>query len=141
MTHREQLIQAVLAALAGTGAKVLRNAEVPTTVPAEGLVIFRDGEPGEPDVTLSPLSFSFNHAMQLEAYAQASAKAARVTTLDGLISAMGTALAADRNFGGLADWSMPGAPVVTDHGSTGAQSVAAAHIPLAVTYTTTDPLS
>ena len=140
MTAREQLMAAILAALGTTGAKVIRNAEVPTTVPAEGLVILRDGEPGEPEVTLSPLSFTFTHAAQLEAYAQASAKTARTATLDGLVSAIGTALAADRTFGGLADWSMPGGPTITDHGSTGAQSIAAATIPLVCIYTVNDPL-
>lgn len=140
MTAHEQLMAAILAALATTGAKVVRNAEVPTTVPAEGLVILRDGDPGEPEVCLSPLTYTFHHAVQLEAYAQASVKSVRTTTLDGLVSAIGTALAADRTFAGLADWSMPGGPTVTDHGSTGAQSVAAATIPLTVIHTTTDPL-
>ena len=141
MTHREALISEIISALAGTGAKVLRNAEVPTTIPAEGLIVLRDGDPGDPvDVTLSPVTYTFDHRVEIEVYAQAQAKTARTATLDGLIGAIGSALAADRTFGGLADWSAPGGPSVTDTGSTGAQSIASAAINLTVTYTVNDPL-
>lgn len=141
MTHRERLMQAIAAALATTGATVLRNADLPTSVPPAGLVILRDGEPGEPDVTLSPVSYTFTHAAEIEAYAQASAKAARTATLDDVIAAIGSALAADRSFAGLAEWSVPGGPAVTDTGSMGAASVASAVIPLTVVYTVADPLA
>ncbi|WP_208852297.1 acyl-CoA transferase [Roseomonas genomospecies 6] len=135
-------MQAIVAALGAIGAKVIRNAEVPTTVPAEGLVILRDGDPGEAvEVVLSPVAYTFDHRAEIEVYAQAQAKTARAATLDDLIAAIGTALAADRTFGGLADWSAPGGPAVTDTGSTGAASVASAAIPLTVAYTVNDPLS
>ncbi len=141
MTKREQILQAIVAALAATGAKVIRNAEVPTTVSAGGLIIVRDGDPGEPEITLSPLAYTFNHVVDVEAYAQAQAKMTRTATLDDLVAAIGTALAADRTFGGLTEFATPRGVTVTEQGQAGAASVAAAVIPLAVIYTTTDPLS
>ena len=52
---RETILAALTAQLAArAGAEVRRNATLPERVPAEGLVILRDGNPGEPDVTLSP---------------------------------------------------------------------------------------
>lgn len=142
MTKREQVLQAVLAKLvaAAGSAKVLRNADVPTSVSPEGLVIMRDGDPGEPEVTLSPLAYTFNHVVTIEVYAQASAKTVRVTALDDLLAAIGSALAADPTFGGLAEFSMPGGAASTDSGATGAQSVASATVPFTVIYTTSNPL-
>ena len=52
---RETILAALTAQLtARAGAEVRRNATLPERAPAEGLVILRDGTPGEPDVTLSP---------------------------------------------------------------------------------------
>lgn len=141
MTKRERILQAIIAALETTGRKVIRNAELPTTVPVEGLVIVRDGDTGEPDVTLSPLTFAFHHVVEIEAFAQTQAKTARVAALDDLIADIGIALAGDRTFGGLAEFSTPRGVTVTDQGQTGAASIAAAMIPLTVSYSTSDPLS
>lgn len=140
MTKRETIMQAIVAALAATGAKVIRNAEVPTSVPANGFVVLRDGEPGEPEITLSPLTFTFEHVVEIEAYAQHQAKAARIITLDDLVAAIGTALAGDRTFGGLVDFAMPGGVTIHEQGQAGAASIAAATIPLTLSYTTTDPI-
>lgn len=57
MTSKRETILSALAALItgnAAGATVLRNESLPKRVPSAGLVILRDGEPGEPEVTLSP---------------------------------------------------------------------------------------
>ncbi|MBE0455665.1 MAG: acyl-CoA transferase, partial [Roseovarius sp.] len=36
---------------------VLRGAVLPERIPATGLLILRDGDPGDPAVTLSPLAY------------------------------------------------------------------------------------
>jgi hypothetical protein len=39
---------------------VLRGEVLPERIPPAGLMILRDGNPGEPSVTLSPLTYHFN---------------------------------------------------------------------------------
>lgn len=141
MTRREAILQAVEAALKTTGARVIRNAEIPATAPVEGLIVVRDGDPGEPDVTLSPLVYSFTHHAIIEAYAQSGAKTVRVANLDDLVLAIGAALATDRTFGGLVEFAAPGGVAVIEHGQPGAASIAQATITLTLIYSVSDPLS
>jgi len=56
-TPRETILQALLAALETVpGTTILREGVLPERVPLGGLVILRDGNPGTPEVMLSPLS-------------------------------------------------------------------------------------
>ena len=51
-SKREQVLAALLAALGSAtpaGATLLRNAVLPERIPTAGLMILRDGDPGEPD--------------------------------------------------------------------------------------------
>ena len=47
-------------------ATVRRNEALPECVPTEGLMILRDGDPGEPDVTLHPPPEFYSHRVELE---------------------------------------------------------------------------
>ena len=42
-------------------------------MPAAGLLILRDSDPGEPAVTLSPLRYHYQHRAEIEAVVQAGA--------------------------------------------------------------------
>lgn len=55
-TPRETILAALHARLSALPATALRGEVLPERVPAEGLLILRDGEPGEPEVTLLPLA-------------------------------------------------------------------------------------
>ena len=69
MSRREQILAALSAVLAGQLAALVRRNEVlPEKVPAAGLVILRDGEPGEPDITLNPRTEFYAHRVELEVY-------------------------------------------------------------------------
>ena len=66
MSRREQILAVLAAVLAGQlAAPVRRNAVLPEKVPAAGLVILRDGEPGEPDITLNPRTEFYAHRVEL----------------------------------------------------------------------------
>lgn len=56
MTPRETILVALHMRLLALPATVLRGEVLPERVPPPGLVILRDGEPGEPEVTLLPLT-------------------------------------------------------------------------------------
>ena len=140
-TTSETILEALKAKL-GTisGAKVARGIVVPTKIPASGLLILRDGVPGEPEVTMSPMTWHFEHVAELEIFASGS-PSARLTRFDDLKSAIGTVLAADRTLGGLCDWVEAQASASEDLPFDGAADVKAAILPVVLHYATTDPLN
>ena len=69
-TLRETILAALHARLSVLPATALRGDVLPERVPADGLLIMRDGEPGEPEVTLSPLRYHYQHRAEIEAVVQ-----------------------------------------------------------------------
>lgn len=136
-TTRETILTALHARLSTLSATVLRGDVLPERVPSAGLLILRDGEPGEPEVTLSPLRYHYQHRAEIEAVVQG---ADRDAAFDELIAAIGAALEADRTLSGLCDWVEPEAPTSVDLAIEGAASLKAAVITVVLHFTTTDPL-
>ena len=138
MTQRETILSA-LADLLRTipNVPVLRGEVLPERIPPAGLMILRDGEPGEPEVTLSPLTYHYRHRAEIEAVVQG---ANRDATFDALCASIGAVIAADRTLGGLCDWVEAEAPQPVDLPVEGAASLKAAVIPVILYYSTTDPL-
>lgn len=93
---RETILAALHTRLSALPATALRGEVLPERVPATGLLILRDGEPGEPEVTLSPLRYHYLHRAEIEAVVQG---AIRDAAFDTLCASIGTALAADRTLG------------------------------------------
>jgi len=137
-TLRETILAALHARLLALSATALRGEVLPERIPVEGLLILRDGEPGEPDVTLSPLAYHYQHRAEIEAVIQG---AERDAAFDTLTASIGMALAADRTLGGLCDWVEAEAPRPVDLRVEGAASLKAATIAVVLHYTTDDPLS
>ena len=136
-TPRETILAALHTRLSALPATALRGDVLPERVPAAGLLILRDGEPGEPEVTLSPLHYHFQHRAEIEAVVQGTARDA---TFDNLCASIGAAIAADRTLGGLCDWVEAEAPRPVDLPIEGATSLKAAVIPVILHYSTADPL-
>ena len=139
LTTRGSVLAALHARLLPLAALVLRDEVLPERVPAAGLIILRDGQPGEPEVTLSPLRYHYQHSAELEVIVQAGT--GRASAFDSLIAAIGTALEADRTLGGLCDWVEPEAPASVDLPIEGAAALKAAVITVVLHYTTTGPLA
>ena len=139
MTQRETILAALHGLLQTLPATVLRGDVLPERVPAAGLMILRDGNPGEPGVTLSPLTWHYQHRAELEVVVQANA--GRDAAFDQLIAQIGAALSADRTLGGLCDWVEAEAPEPVDLPIEGAASLKAAIIPVMLHYSTADPLA
>ena len=134
---RETILAALLARLFALPATALRGDVLPERVPTTGLLILRDGEPGEPEVTLSPLCYHYQHRAEIEAVVQG---AARDAAFDTLCASTGAVIAADRTLGGLCDWVEAEAPRPVDLAVDGAASLKAAVIPVVLHYSTADPL-
>ncbi|MBD9529124.1 acyl-CoA transferase [Paracoccus sp. PAR01] len=137
-TTRETILAALHARLQPLAALILREEVLPERIPPAGLIILRDGQPGEPQVTLSPLLYHYQHRAELEVIVQAGA--GRASAFDALIANIGTALEADRTLGGLCDWVEPEAPASVDLPVEGAAALKAAVISVVLHYTTTSPL-
>ena len=138
-TTRERVLAALHARLQPLAALVLRDEVLPERVPPTGLLILRDGQPGEPEVTLSPLRYHYQHRAELEVVVQAGI--GRASAFDTLIAAIGAALDADRTLGGICDWIEPEAPATVDLPIEGAATLKAAVITVVLHYTTTGPLA
>lgn len=141
-SRREQVLSALFDRLSGVaGANVRRNEALPQAVPAGGLVILRDGDPGEPDVTLNPRSEFYSHRTEVEAFVTQPAGGGGEAALDALLGKIGTALAVDRGLGGLAEslfWSAPETSVLAIEG---AAPILTARIMVTVEYLVSDPLA
>lgn len=138
----ERLLASLHSLLSGAmplGTKVLRNAILPEKVAATGVVILRDGDPGPPEVWLSPPSYYYEHRAEIEVVVNGNS-AARDAAFDVLRLAIGTALASDRTLGGLCDYITPEAPEPVLLAIDGNEGLKAAVIPVILAYATSDPL-
>ncbi len=137
-SKRETVLTALHTRLQTLAAPVLRGDVLPERIPATGLIILRDGKPGEPEVALSPLTYFYEHRAELEAVIQAGNE--RDTLFDALTTSIGAVIAADRTLGGLCDWVEAEAPEPVDLPIEGAASLKAAVITVVLHYATPDPL-
>ena len=139
-TIREQILCALLARLETVpDATVKREASLPEMVPAGGLIILRDGDPGDPEVLLSPPAYLWQHQAEIEVIVSGGPSEAN-SALDGLLMAVGLALAGDRSLGGLADWLDWGGPKTHDLAIDGAAGLKGAVVPVTIHYASDNPL-
>ncbi len=98
------------ARLSALPATAMRGDALPEHVPAACLLILRDGEPGEPEVTLWPLRYHYRHRAEIEAVVQGAIR--------------------DAAFDMLCDWIEAEAPCPVDLAMEGTASLKAAMIPV-----------
>ena len=141
-SHREQVLSALFARLQGVpDATVRRNEALPVSVPAGGLIILRDGDPGEPDVTLNPRTEFYSHRAEIEAFVTQAVGGGGEEELDALLSWLSVKLNIDRSLGGLAEnlsWSAPETSVLAIEG---AAPILTARITVTIEYLVSDPLA
>jgi len=142
-SRREQVLDAVKALIAAAlpTAEVKRNLAKPERIPPGGLVIVRDGDPGEPDIFLSPLTHVYTHRIPIEVAAYETSSEMRERVLDQMLGAIGAAVVADRTLGGLCDFIETEAPATDDVETTGARAGRWADAAIIAVYGTADPLN
>ena len=139
LTQRETILTALADSLRTIpDVSVLRGEVLPERIPPAGLMILRDGNPGDPEVTLSPLRYHYQQRAELEVIVQASGD--RDTRFDQLIARIGADIAVERTLGGLCDWVEAAAPEPVDLAVEGAASLKAAVVPIMLHYSLADPL-
>ena len=93
-SKREQALQGLFLCLQTglPGISMLRNEVLTTAIPENGLVVLRDGDPGEPDILLSPPRYIYKHRADIEVFVQNADAVQREADLDQLITQIGAAL-------------------------------------------------
>jgi hypothetical protein len=100
----EQVLGALKALLETVaGVNIERNSVLPEKIPDGGLIILRDGDPGQPEQGLGGFgSTYYQHSVEVEIYVEEGDAAARDAAFDDLLQQIGVALEADPTLGGLA---------------------------------------
>jgi|TARA_B100000315_G_scaffold136111_1_gene125402 hypothetical protein len=138
----EQALEAIKALLeTAPNAKIERNTAVPERIPAGGLIVLRDGNPGEPDTALGGFGGAYySHDVEIELYVEEGDAALRDAAFDPLMQAVGAALESDPTLGGLAFGMTYGRPEIDTEGVTGAPAIKHGTITVTVEYETDSPL-
>jgi hypothetical protein len=142
MSRREDILTSLFSTLeSALAANVRRNEVLPEKVPAAGLVILRDGDPGEPDVTLNPRTEFYAHRVEIEVYVPHDPTGGGEAALDALLGSIGMALGIDPSLGGLAENLTPSAPETGALAIEGAAPVLTGRLSVTVEYLVSDPLT
>lgn len=138
----EQVLEAIKALLVTVpNAKVERNTAVPEKIPTGGLIVLRDGDPGEPETALGGIGgVYYSHGIEIELYIEDGDATARDAAFDGLVQAIGTALEAEPTLGGLAFGMTYGRPEINTEAVAGAPAIKSGVMTVTVEYETTSPL-
>lgn len=142
-SRREQVLDAIKALIASAlpDADVKRNLAKPERIAPGGLIIVRDGDPGEPEVILSPLTHVYTHRVAIEIATYETSSQTREQVLDAMLGAIGAAVVSDRTLGGLCDFIEAEAPSTDDIEVAGARASRWADLAIIAVYGTTDPLN
>lgn len=141
---REQLLAAFfteLKTLETANIKVQRNPDKTVKIPDGGAVItFRDGDPGEPEVLLSPTRYIYDHAANVEIMINTAFAERQQLSLDDLLMIIGNLIANNRTMDGLAEWVEANAPDFNQEAIEGAPAMRAASLTVQFRYFTANPL-
>lgn len=145
MTKRLDVVNAVVAliVLALPSAEVLaldNDAAAPGRIGDGGRVIVRSGDPGDPELDLSPLTYNYDHQIPVEFMAYGAGSLTAEQAVDTMLAAASAAIKAHRTLGGVVDWLDGFAPVTGDIFENGAKPARGATVQLLASYSTPDPL-
>lgn len=120
---------------------VVRNEAVPVKIPPGGLVILRDGEPGEGEFIHSPPTWFYEHRAEVEVYVDLATAVLRDAKFDRIKTGIAGILAANRTLGGLVDYAVGENPAPLELSHDGIPGVKAGVIIIVLPYDTSDPLA
>jgi hypothetical protein len=138
----EQVLEALKVLLETVpGAAIERNAALPEKIQVGGLIVLRDGNPGELEEVLGGFGGAYySHRIEVEVYVQEGDAAARDVAFDVLLQNIGTALDARPTLGGLAFGMTYGRPSVDVDAVDGAAAIKSGTLAVVVDYETDTPL-
>lgn len=143
MSQRENAIGALFAVLGqlSLGATVKRNAALPERVSDQAMAILRDGEMGEPEVTLSPLTYHWQHQVAIELFVADPDAAVRDARMDGLLVELATLIEVDRTLSGVIEYAEIGPPKFDELAPDGTSGIKACLLTMVLHYSSSGPLN
>lgn len=106
------------------------------------MAILQDGTPGEPEVTLSPTLYHYEHRADVEVYIPGATSASRSTAIDNALVALGNAIDADHTLNGQCEYAHVGAlELLDDESVEGGTDVKRALVSIVLYYSTLNPLT
>jgi hypothetical protein len=145
-SQRESAIGALFAVLGELSlgmfsTTVKRNAALPERVSDHAMAILRDGEMGEPEVSLSPLIYHWQHQVAIELFVADADAAARDARMDSLLTVLATRIEADRTLAGVIEYAEIGAPKFDELAPDGSSGIKACLLPVVLHYSSAGPLN
>jgi hypothetical protein len=146
MSQRENAIGVLFAvlgqlSLGSSGATVKRNASLPERIADHAMAILRDGEMGEPEVSLSPLTYHWQHQVAIELFVADPDASARDARMDGLLTELASLIEADRTLGGVIEYAEIAPPKFDELAPDGTSGIKACLLPVVLHYSSAGPLS
>ena len=146
MSQREHAIGALFAVLGqlSLGASVVtvkRNAALPERVSEHAMAILRDGEMGEPEVSLSPLTYHWQHQVAIELFVADPDAAARDARMDGLLTELATLIETDWTLGGAIEYAEISPPKFDELAPDGTGGIKACLLPVVLHYSSSGSLN
>ena len=143
MSQRENAIGAVFAVLGQLSlvTMVKRNAALPERIADHAMAILRDGEMGEPEVSLSPLTYHWQHQVAIELFVADPDANARDARMDGLLTELAVLIEADRSLGGVIEYAEIGPPKFDELAPDGSSGIKACLLPVVLHYSSSGPLN
>ena len=146
MSQREHAIGALFAvlgqlALGASGAAIKRNAALPERITDHAMVILRDGEMGEPEVSLSPLTYHWQHQVAIELFVADPDASTRDSRMDGLLTELASLIEADRTLAGVVEYAEIGQPKFDELAPEGTSGIKACLLPVVLHYSSAGPLN
>jgi hypothetical protein len=142
-SQRESAIGALFDVLGqlSLGATVKRNVALPERVTDQAMAILRDGEMGEPEVSLSPLTYHWQHQVAIELFVAEPDASARDARMDCLLMELATLIEADRTLGGVIEYAEIGPPKFDELAPDGTSGIKACLLPVVLHYSSSGPLN
>jgi len=143
MSQRENAIGALFAVLGqlSLGTIVKRNAALPERIAEHAMAILRDGEMGEPEVSLSPLTYHWQHQVAIELFVADPDASTRDARMDGLLTELATLIEADRTLAGDVEYVEIGQPKFDELAPEGTSGIKACLLPVVLHYSSAGPLN
>ena len=143
MSQRENAIGALFAVLGqlSLGTTVKRNAALPERIADHAMAILRDGEMGEPEVSLSPLTYHWQHQAAIELFVADPDASARDARMDGLLVELATLIETDRTLAGVVEYAEIGQPKFDELAPEGTSGIKACLLPVILHYSSSGSLN
>lgn len=142
-SQRESAIGALFAVLGqmSLGVMTKRNASLPERLSEHAMAVLRDGEMGEPEVSLSPVTYHWQHQVAIELFVADPDASERDKRMDGLLVELAALIEADRTLGGVVEYSEIGPPKFDELARDGSSGIKACLLPVVLHYSSSGPLN